>query len=66
MRQFYVFVIILVTVPFTAQKCFSLKTSLVNMKTADLVTFIEEFLDGKLQFLCSVIVVNVNSFRANV
>ena len=36
------------------KKGFPLKTSSVNVITADLVTFTEEILDGKLHFLCSV------------
>ena len=37
------------------KKGFPLKTSSVNVITADLVTFSEEILNGKLHFLCSII-----------
>ena len=37
---------------YTTQKMFSIKDFFSKKETADLVTFTEEFLDGKLHFFC--------------
>ena len=35
-------------------------------ETADLVTFTEEVLDGKLHFLCSVVFIQTSKYRSNI